>query len=81
MRRPEQPAEDALAELTRDLHPRLVGMLVLYLGDRQTAEDLAQETLIRLHLKWPSVSRHPSPTAWASRVALNLASSWWQVGS
>lgn len=70
--------EPELAALTRELHVRLVGMLTLYVGDRHLAEDLAQETLIRLHEHWPKVRRHPSPTAWASRVALNLAGSWWR---
>jgi len=70
--------EPELAALTRELYPRLVGMLALYLGDRHVAEDLAQETLIRLHQHWSKVRQHPSPTAWASRVALNLARSWWR---
>lgn len=70
--------EPELVALTRELYPRLVGMLTLYLGDRHLAEDLAQETLIRLHEHWPKVRHHPSPTAWASRVAINLAKSWWR---
>ncbi len=67
-----------LAALTRTLHPRLVGLLALHTGDRHVAEDLAQETLIRLHQHWPTVRHHESPTAWACRVAINLSSSWWR---
>ena len=78
MQRTGPPVDPDLATLTRDLHPRLVGMLALYTGDRYLAEDLAQETLIRLHQNWPTVCTHPSPEAWASRVALNLAGSWWR---
>lgn len=70
--------EPDLVALTRELHPRLVGTLALYTGDRHLAEDLAQEALIRLHQHWPTVRNHPSPTAWTSRVALNLAGSWWR---
>ena len=67
-----------LAALIRELHPRLVGMLALYTGDRHVAEDLAQEALIRLHQRWPAVRHHQSPRAWTNRVALNLAGSWWR---
>lgn len=67
-----------LASLTRELHPQLVGTLALYTGDRHLAEDLAQESLIRLHQHWPKVRSHPSPAAWTTRVALNLAGSWWR---
>lgn len=78
MRRTGTEVEPALAALTRELHPKLVGMLALSTGDRHLAEDLAQETLIRLHQHWSSVRSHPNPTAWASRVALNLSGSWWR---
>ncbi|MCB0971986.1 MAG: SigE family RNA polymerase sigma factor, partial [Acidimicrobiales bacterium] len=71
-------AEPELAELTRELHPTLVGVLTLYLDDRHLAEDLAQESLIRLHQHWPRVRHHPNPEAWTTRVALNLASTWWR---
>jgi RNA polymerase sigma-70 factor (ECF subfamily) len=78
VRRTGPEVEPDLAVLTQALHPRLVGLLALYTGDRHLAEDLAQETLIRLHQHWPSVQAHPSPEAWASRVAINLAGSWWR---
>lgn len=64
-----------LHELTRREFPRLVGMLALYVGNRQAAEDMAQETLIKLHQHWPRVKVMDSQTAWLSRVALNLANS------
>jgi DNA-directed RNA polymerase specialized sigma24 family protein len=35
----------ALAALCRDEHPRLVGLLALYVGSRPVAEDLAQEAV------------------------------------
>jgi RNA polymerase sigma-70 factor, ECF subfamily len=55
--------------------PRLVRALGLYVGQRQTAEDLAQETLIRVCSRWKQVRLADSPSAWAHRVAFNLASS------
>ena len=39
--------EDLAAMCERE-HPRLVGMLGLYCGDRDAAEDLAQDALVRL---------------------------------
>jgi RNA polymerase sigma-70 factor (ECF subfamily) len=68
-------ADLELRDLTITEFPRLVGMLALYVGNRQTAEDLAQETMIRLHQHWPRVRVMDSPSAWMRRVALNLASS------
>ena len=68
----------ALAALCRDEHARLVGLLALYVGSRPVAEDLAQETLIRLHQHWPRVRTMPSPHSWISGVGINLARSWWR---
>jgi RNA polymerase sigma-70 factor (ECF subfamily) len=56
-------------------HPRLVGMLGLYCGDRDAAEDLAQEALIRLCRDWRKVSKLDAPEWWLHRVAMNLAHS------
>ena len=70
--------DPALVDLCRQEHPRLVGLLALYVGDRPTAEDLAQETLVRLHQNWPRVRTMASPGGWLSRVGINLARSWWR---
>ena len=74
VRNPE--VDPALAELCRREHVRLVGLLALYVGDRGIAEDLAQETLVRLHQHWSRVQDMASPRAWISSVGLNLARSW-----
>ncbi len=41
------------------------------LGDRQDAEDLAQEALTRAYQRWRRVRGHAEP--WVARVAANLA--------
>lgn len=74
----ELAADPDLAEVCRTEHVRLVGLLALYVGDRAVAEDLAQDTLVRLHQHWPRVRTMDSPHAWISTVALNLARSWWR---
>jgi RNA polymerase sigma-70 factor (ECF subfamily) len=58
-------------------HGRLVGSLTLYCGDRDVAEVLAQETLVRVCRDWNRVRTMAAPAAWAHRVGLNLANSWY----
>jgi DNA-directed RNA polymerase specialized sigma24 family protein len=53
----------------------LIRLLTLYCGNRETARDLAQETLARTWLNWRKVRRLDRPDLWARRVALNLANS------
>ena len=68
--------DDELVSFCRSLHRPLVGSLGLHLGDSWVAEELAQETLLRVCRDWPKVSRMESPRAWAYRVAFNLSRSW-----
>lgn len=56
-------------------HPRLVGAIALYTGDRHLAEEIAQETLLRACRRWEHVRDLESPGAWAWHVARNLARS------
>ncbi len=65
----------ALVEFCRAEWPRLVGSLSLDVGTRDLAEDLAQETLARVCAHWRRVRKADSPSAWAHRVAFNLAKS------
>jgi RNA polymerase sigma-70 factor (ECF subfamily) len=56
-------------------HPRLVGALSLYCGNRDVAEDVAQEALSRACARWATVRQMAAPGAWVYRVAVNLANS------
>jgi RNA polymerase sigma factor (sigma-70 family) len=56
-------------------HRRLVGLLALYCGDLDVAEELAQETLARVCRDWKRVRSLDSPEAWTNRVGINLAHS------
>jgi len=49
--------------------------LAFYTGDRDLAEELAQEALIRVVRRWAAVCEVESPSAWAQRVGFNLAKS------
>ena len=57
-------------------YPRLVGALTLYCGDRHIAEVLAQDTLVKVCDRWSAVAVMDAPGAWAHRVAINAANSW-----
>lgn len=58
----------SLRALFDRLYPALVRYLSRRLGDRDLAEDLAQEAFVRL-----LAHRPPAPEAWLFRVATNLA--------
>jgi RNA polymerase sigma-70 factor (ECF subfamily) len=68
-------ADIELEVFCREQWGRLVGSLQLYVGDRELAEELAQETLVRAVQHWEDVAQADSPSAWAHRVAFNLAKS------
>lgn len=68
---------EAMTAFCRAQHPRIVGLLRLR-ADDQTAEELAQDTLVRICRHWETVRDHPRPEAWVATTALNLASSWWR---
>lgn len=56
-------------------HPRVLAMLVMHVGDRWTAEELAQDVLVRVASNWSKVARMDTPAAWVSRVTVNVANS------
>jgi len=69
----EAPA-DLVAFVERE-QPRLVRAVDLLLGDRDVAEEIAQEALLRAASRWEKVRSLGSPGGWAHRVAVNLATS------
>ncbi len=75
MRLSDVEGDSELAEFCRLEWPRLVGSLTLYTGERDLAEDLAQEALIRACQHWAKVREAASRSAWVHRVAFNLAKS------
>jgi predicted RNA polymerase sigma factor len=56
---------EAVASMCKLEYQRLVGMLGLYCGDADVAEDLTQEALIRLCQNWRKVSRMDAPERWS----------------
>jgi len=67
--------QEAAAALCRRLQPRCSAPSPLYCGSADVADDLTQETLLRVWKHWRSVSGMEHPDRWALRVAFNLAKS------
>ncbi len=51
----------------------LVRAAYLMVWDRAEAEDLVQETLLKVAKRWPKVSRMDFPVTYARRILVNLA--------
>jgi RNA polymerase sigma-70 factor (sigma-E family) len=71
----KQPEFQRFYETSRDACLRAVLATV---GDRQLAEDLVAEAFTRAWVSWHKVGRHPAPSAWIVRTALNTRVSWWR---
>lgn len=53
--------------------PAMVSLASTLVG--RSAEDVAQEAMIRAHAKWDSISTYDKPGTWVRRVTINLATS------
>ncbi|MBL8777149.1 MAG: sigma-70 family RNA polymerase sigma factor [Acidimicrobiales bacterium] len=69
---------DEVEAFCRDAWPRLVAGLVVWCDSRAVAEELAQETLVRVWERWSQVAETRDPDAWMWRVAINLSRSSWR---
>jgi RNA polymerase sigma-70 factor (sigma-E family) len=52
--------------------------VLVSVGDKDKAQDLVDEAFARAFASWRTVGRHPAPTAWVVRTALNANVSWWR---
>lgn len=65
-------------ESFEELYARAYGVAYQLGGRRSEAEDVAQETLARAFVRWPSIRSYAE--AWVVRVAGNLAIDGWRRG-
>ncbi|MCB0978465.1 MAG: sigma-70 family RNA polymerase sigma factor [Acidimicrobiales bacterium] len=68
-------APEDLAAFYAEQQGRVLNTLVLMVGDRPLAEELTQETFVRVCQRWPKVRQMEAPGAWTHQVAVNLARS------
>jgi RNA polymerase sigma-70 factor (sigma-E family) len=71
------PDESTFTAWARDRQLALLRMAILLTGDRQRAEDLVQEALTKVALRWRRLhSGHPE--AYARQVIVRDNISWWR---
>lgn len=68
----------AFDEFVRAQSGPLFGQAYLLTGQYQEAQDLVQETLVRVWQHWDRVAGYDEPAAWARHVLHNLAVSRWR---
>jgi RNA polymerase sigma-70 factor (sigma-E family) len=66
------------AEFYRACKDECLFTVLVSVGDRDVAEDLVAEAFARAWASWRAVSKHPAPTAWVVRTALNTHISRWR---
>ncbi len=52
--------------------------VLVSVDNQDTAQELVAEAFARAWASWRTVSRHPAPTAWVVRTALNANISRWR---
>lgn len=66
------------AEFYRRSKDQCLLTVLVSVGDRDRAQELVAEAFARAWASWRTVSRHPAPSAWVVRTALNANVSWWR---
>ncbi len=64
--------------IVRDHEPRVARYLTAILGDAALAQDLSQETFLRVHRNVDDLQHPRARTAWIFRIAHNLAVDHWR---
>jgi RNA polymerase sigma-70 factor (ECF subfamily) len=73
-----EPKADDYERFYDEHRQRLVGQAFVLTGNLQEAQDLAQETLVRVWQHWGKVAAYDDPGAWARHVLHRLAVSNWR---
>lgn len=69
--------EDEFTAWAAAAQGRLLRAAFLLTGDRQRAEDLVQEALVKVALRWSRL-REGHPTAYARKILVRDHASWWR---
>ena len=76
-----QSEEDRFADFVRAHSATLFRTAYLMTGDHQRAEDHLQTTLVKVYQRWPRVDAMERPVAYARKILVNQAVSWWRLRS
>ena len=76
--RAQKGDEDAFAELVRKYSGRAYQIAYGVLGNRQDAEEIAEDTFIKIYHALPDFRGDAAFTTWMYRIALNLARNKYQ---
>jgi RNA polymerase sigma-70 factor (sigma-E family) len=63
-------------EFARARLPAVLAFATVLSGQRDTAEDLAQEVLIRVHARWDTIGQLDRPEMYVRKMVLNEFLSW-----
>jgi RNA polymerase sigma-70 factor (ECF subfamily) len=69
------PVVPLFDDIYRLEYPGLVAVATAMTGDRDGAQDLVQDTMVRAFINWTKVSRLERPGAWCHHVLLNVCRS------
>ncbi|MBM0125357.1 SigE family RNA polymerase sigma factor [Pimelobacter simplex] len=64
-------ADTELAEFLQAIQQRLSRLALMLTGDRMSAEDLVQDTMVNVVRRWSKVRRADDPVAYVCRMTLN----------
>jgi RNA polymerase sigma-70 factor (sigma-E family) len=67
------------ADFYRDAKDDCLRTVMISTGDPELAQDLVAEAFARACASWRKVARHPNPTAWVVRTALNVRTDRWRI--
>jgi RNA polymerase sigma-70 factor (sigma-E family) len=73
-----QSDEDRFSTFVAANSASLFRTAYLMTGDHQRAEDLLQTTLVKVYQRWTRVEAMERPVAYARKVLVNQATSWWR---
>jgi RNA polymerase sigma-70 factor (sigma-E family) len=71
--------DDRFAAFVRARGDHHLRMAVLLTGDRPTAEDLVQASLLKLYQAWPRLDTSADPDAYLRQIIVNTRRSWWRA--
>jgi RNA polymerase sigma-70 factor (sigma-E family) len=71
--------DERFAAYVRDRGAHHLRVAVLLTGDWHAAEDLVQESLVKLYRAWPKLRLDGDPDAYLRQIMVNTQRSWWRT--